>query len=197
MTSSAPASTIRPGAWAGGMFASLGIIAGLKFSGAIEPPAIYLLLIIPLVLSVQFYRSMQRSADNCGASSPAIKRYNRGIALASLAYVLGMGIAVAIWERTELTDGLVFLISLLPAIPTFAMIWVMGRYLTDEQDEYLRHRSIMASLAGLGLVLALGTFYGFLEMFGLVPHVWAWWILPIWAIGMGLFQYWQSWRSDR
>ena len=85
-----------------------------------------------------------------------------------------------------------FAISLLPAIPTFGMIAVMGRYLSEEQDEYLRYRSIMASLFGLGLVLALGTFWGFMEMFGLVPHIWSWWVMPVWAIGMGFGQFWLS-----
>ena len=47
----------------------------------------------------------------------------------------------------------------------------------------------------LGLVLALGIFWGFLEMFELVPHVWAWWVLPVWAIGLGLAQLWQKVRG--
>ncbi len=181
--------------WGGLMILTAATILGLKISGAINPGTTYLLLIIPFLLGVQFYRSQQNSADACGASSPAIKRYNRGIALSSLGYVLGMGIAISVWNRYELSDSLVFVISLLPAIPTFAMIWVMGRYLKDEQDEYLRHRSVMASLWGLGVVLALGTFWGFLEMFALVPHIWSWWVMPVWAISMGASQYWQGWRS--
>ena len=47
----------------------------------------------------------------------------------------------------------------------------------------------------LGLVLALGIFWGFLEMFELVPHVWAWWVLPVWAIGLGFAQLWQKVRD--
>ena len=41
-------------------------------------------------------------------------------------------------------------------------------------------------------MLAIGSFWGFLETFELVPHVPGWWAVPIWAIGMGLGQAWQS-----
>jgi len=80
-------------------------------------------------------------------------------------------------------------------VPIYAMIWAMARYLVEEDDEFLRHRAIMASLFGLGLVLAAGSFWGFLETFGVVPHVDAWWTFPAWAIGMGIAQCWMSWRD--
>ena len=122
--------------------------------------------------------------------------YNRRIVFSSLGYVLGLGIAVTLWNSYQLSDALVFAISLLPTVPTFGIIWAMARYLAEEQDEYLRHRMIMAALVALGVVLAIGIFYGFLEMFELVPHIWAWWVLPVWAIGLGLAQLWQKVRGS-
>ena len=122
--------------------------------------------------------------------------YNRRIVFSSLGYVLGLGIAVTLWNSYQLSDALVFAISLLPTVPTFGIIWAMARYLAEEQDEYLRHRTIMAALFALGVVLAIGIFYGFLEMFELVPHIWAWWVLPVWAIGLGLAQLWQKVRGS-
>ena len=68
------------------------------------------------------------------------------------------------------------------------MIIIMARYLMEETDEYLRHRASFSSLIGLGVVLVLGTVWGFLETFGLVPHIWAWWVMPAWAIGLGIGQ---------
>ena len=121
--------------------------------------------------------------------------YNRRIVFSSFGYVLGLGIAITLWDRYELSDPAVFAISLLPTLPTFGIIWAMVRYLAEEQDEYLRYRTIMAALVALGLVLALGIFWGFLEMFELVPHIWAWWVLPVWAIGLGLAQLWQKVRG--
>ena len=72
------------------------------------------------------------------------------------------------------------------------MIYVMARYLREEQDEYLRHRAVNASLVGLACVLGVGSFWGFLETFELVAHVPGWWSVPVWAIGMGAAQAWMA-----
>ena len=187
----------RTGLWGGLMIGSAAAILALKLSGAIEDPATYILLVVPLALGALFYRSLQQTSAEGGTASPALRRYNRGIALTSVGYMLGLGIAIYLWNNFTLPDPAIFAISLLPAIPTFAMIGVMGRYLAAEEDEYLRYRSVMASLWGLGLVLALGTFWGFMEMFQLVPHIWSWWVMPVWAIGMGIGQGILGWQADR
>ena len=187
----------RAGWWGGLMIATAAAILGAKLSGAINAPTAYLLAVIPLALGAQYFRALQHPQPDCGMTSPALRRYNRGIALTSLGYALGMGIAMVLWNGYRLSDPAIFAISLLPALPTFAMIAVMGRYLAQEEDEYLRYRSVMASLWGLGLVLALGTFWGFMEMFSLVPHVWSWWVMPVWAIGMGIGQAILGWQADR
>lgn len=162
------------------------VIASLRVFDVIDRTTGTMLAIIPVALMIAFYRAMQKQTADQLCGSPALLRYNKGVLLTSLGYLLGMAIAVYVWNNAPMSPGLAFGISLLPAIPTLAMIGVMGRYLTDESDEYLRYRAIMAALWGLGLVLTLGTFWGFLEMFEVVPHIWSWWVLPAWAIGMGL-----------
>jgi hypothetical protein len=120
--------------------------------------------------------------------SRALMRYNTRFMLAMMAYVVGMLIAMAIYNDGMPAGPLAYAVTLLPALPALAMIVVMARYLVEEQDEYLRHRASFSAIIGLGLVLVLGTTWGFLETFGLVPHIWAWWVLPVWAIGLGIGQ---------
>lgn len=120
--------------------------------------------------------------------SRALMRYNTRFMLASLAYVAGMLIAMGIYNEGMPAGPLAYAVTLLPTLPTLAMIVVMACYLVEEQDEYLRHRASLSAIVGLGLVLVLGTTWGFLETFGLVPHIWAWWVLPVWAIGLGIGQ---------
>ena len=180
-----------PGRWVALYFFSVVIIAALKLTGAIESPVGFILLAAATCLLLPLAR--RRSG---GCISRAMADYNRRIVFSSLGYVLGLGIAVTLWNSYQLSDALVFAISLLPTVPPFGIIWAMARYLAEEQDEYLRHRTIMAALFALGVVLAIGIFYGFLEMFELVPHIWAWWVLPVWAIGLGLAQLWQKVRGS-
>lgn len=175
-----------PWFWAGIFLVSLAGLAALRFSGAIEGPIVVVLGVLCMGLMAPIVLAGERR----GRANPVIVRYNRRMLGASMGYVLGLGIAVSLWNNYQLSAPVVFAISLLPTLPTFAMIWAMGRYLVEEQDEYLRYRTVIAALFSLGLVLAIGIFWGFLEMFELVPHVWAWWVLPVWAIGLGLAQLW-------
>lgn len=169
---------------------AIGIVGTLKLTDAINGPTGFILLALATGLLIPIAR--QRTA---GCASKAMVDYNRRVLVSSFGYALGLGIAVTLWDNYELSRPVVFAISLLPTLPTFGVIWAMARYLAEEQDEYLRHRTIMAALIALGFVLALGIFWGFLEMFELVPHVWAWWVLPVWAIGLGFAQLWQKVRD--
>ena len=181
--------------WAGLFLASVATVVGLKVSGAIEGGTAYLLFLIPTVQLVPLYRATQRCERARGSSSPAIARYNRGTLLSTLTYLLGLGVALWVWRNTDPSTEVTWLLAMLPIVPILGFIYVMGRYVVEEADEYLRHRAIMASLVGLGLVLSLGSFWGFLETFELVPHMPGWWTVPVWALGMGLAQAWMSWRT--
>ncbi len=162
-----------------------------KLNGAINPATAFILFAASMGLLVPLARVGRRR----GCESVAMAAYNRRILTAAFGYVLGLGVAISLWHNYELARPMIFAISLLPALPTLAMVWAMARYLTDEQDEYLRHRTVMAALAALGVVLATGIFWGFLEMFELVPHLWSWWVLPVWAIALGLAQLWMKARG--
>ncbi|MEX0342597.1 MAG: hypothetical protein AB3N06_08420 [Erythrobacter sp.] len=176
-----------PRFWVGLYFLSVAIIGALRISGAINGPTGFILLAAATGILIPITRK---------AHGGAMARYNRRVLICTFGYVLGLGIAVTLWNEYELTDPVVFAISLLPTLPTFGIIWAMARYLAEEQDEYLRHRTIMAALVALGFVLAVGIFYGFLEMFELVPHIWAWWVLPVWAVALGLTQFWHKVRGS-
>lgn len=183
----------RPGLWIGLYLASAGVISALRVTDAIDPTIAFILFAAATGLLIPYSRSLSHKR---GAASPAVVRYTQGMAVTALLYVLGLGIAITLDRQMELSGATAFLIALLPIGPILAMIWVMGRYLVEEQDEYLRHKAMIASLVGLGVVLAVGSFWGFLETFGLVPHAPGWWAVPVWALGMGLGQAWMALRGE-
>ena len=181
----------RPGLWIGLFLASAGAIAALKLTDAIDGTTGFILFAGATGLLIPYARSLSRKRG----TGSAIIRYSKGIAASSLLYVLGLGLAITLDRRMELAGTSAFLVALLPVLPILGMVWVMGRYLAEEQDEYLRHRAMISSLVGLGLVLSVGSFWGFLEMFELVPHMPGWWAVPVWAIGMCLGQGWMTLRD--
>lgn len=186
-----------PWFWAGMMLASFGVIAALRLTDAIDPVTGYILIVGGMVLIVPMVRASMARQKHAGHLSSAIVRYTRRFMFGMFGYMIGLGLAITLHERADLPEAGTFMIALLPVIPIFVIIWAIARYLVEEEDEYLRHRATIASLAGLGLVLGLGGFWGFLETFGVAPHVDAWWTFPVWALGMGAAQCWMAIRDRR
>ncbi|WP_420606426.1 hypothetical protein [Novosphingopyxis sp.] len=184
-----------PGFYAGLMLAAFSAIAGLRISEAINGVTGFLLMAGAMLLLIPLVRASLAQQKRCGVLSPAVARYTRRFMISSFGYVLGLGIAVWLNNNMELEGVVAFGVALLPVIPILGMVWTMGRYLVEEKDEYLRQRAMIANIVGLGAVLSIGSFWGFLETFELVPHIPGWWAVPIWAIGLGVGQCWMALRD--
>lgn len=188
-------SALHPAIWALAFTLGMAITgyleryAGVGRTGAIVLMALSSLFLIPMI------RSVQARADAKGVNSPALKIYNRRFMIWTFGYMIALTIAITAYQKLELAGASLWLAAMLPALPVFGMIWTMGRYVREEADEYLRLRAIHAALAATGLLLAIATVWGFLEMFGAVPHVPSWAAFPIWAIGLGIGQCWQGFRA--
>lgn len=146
-------------------------------------------LLPPMLLLIPMIRSAEAAQAGNGYASVALRTYNQRMIVASFGYMLGLFCAIALWKNGVVSGLLVWPLAIVPSLGVLAMIRAMARYLIEEQDEYLQHRTVKAVLFGLGLLLALATIWGFLEMFGLVPHAPGWLAVPVWAIGMGIGQF--------
>jgi hypothetical protein len=144
------------------------------------------IMVLPMLLLIPMAKAYERRAREKGCASPAMKTYNRRFLVASFTYVAALFAAIGITNALEPAGVLAWLLAMLPALPITGMLWVMGRYLIEEQDEYLRSRAIGAALIATGLLLTLATFWGFLETFELVPHAPGWWAVPVWSLGLGV-----------
>ena len=181
----------RPPGWiAGSAGASLGIIGALWGTGAIEPPAIFILLIVPVALGIlAIVRSVDYWKRQRDFRSPASRKYVVRFSLASIAYVVGMSLAAIGYDRFDGVPERAAL-ALLPIVPAVAMVFIFRSYLKSESDEFQRYRLQQSTVGGLWFVLLLGVIYGFFQTFlpENLPHIHAWWVLPVWAVGMGLSQ---------
>lgn len=120
--------------------------------------------------------------------NPAQRRYLRRFLPAMLAYAVVL--CACTWLiRHHQPHGLpLFLLSGLPAVPLVAGIAVMGAYLIEERDEFIRARLVTAMIGGLGVMLAITTVWGFLENGGAVAHFPTFLTFPIWCGCFGLWQ---------
>ena len=118
--------------------------------------------------------------------NPAQRRYNRRVLGLSLAYA-GALIGVSfVFRGSQPTGPVAWALALLPALPLVGIFVAMGRYLVEEQDEYLRSIVARQSLVASGFMLIVTTCWGFLQSFGQLPHADFYWAAILWFGGLGL-----------
>lgn len=84
------------------------------------------------------------------------------------------------------TGPLAYVAAALPAFPIICVFALIGRYMVEERDEYLRMLLVRQSLIATAFALTVATVWGFLENFGLVPHVDSYFAAILWFAGLGL-----------
>ena len=119
-------------------------------------------------------------------NSSAWKRYNQRMIWLSLLYALSLVAAVYSFKHGLVGGAVAYVVAILPALPIIGIFGAMGRYLVEEQDEYVRMLMVRQTLWASGFALSLATIWGFLENFDLVGHVDAYYICVAWFGGLGL-----------
>jgi hypothetical protein len=120
--------------------------------------------------------------------NPAQRRYVRRFLPAMGAYVAILFGCTWAAKAYAPQGTALFLLSLLPALPLLVAIGVMGLYLREETDEFIRDRLVTAMIGGMGITLAVTTVWGFLENGGVVPHFATFLAFPLWCASFGIVQ---------
>lgn len=118
--------------------------------------------------------------------SVAWNRYNRRAAVLSLVYVAFLLGAIYGFKHHLVAGPAAWLVGTLPALPIIGLFVAIGRYLVEEQDEYLRVLMVRQTLWASGFALSAATLWGFLEAFELVGHVEGYYVALLWFGGLGL-----------
>jgi len=120
--------------------------------------------------------------------NPAQRRYLLRFMPLMVGYALILIGVSAAQRHGHIAGATLGLMSVLPAIPLVGVIVVMGLYLREERDEFIRNRLVMAMLGGTGLLLTATTVWGFLENNGVVGHPPTFLAFPFWCGAMGITQ---------
>lgn len=174
--------------WMLAFFAAM--FGGAALSYSLKLPTIWSagIMLTAMLLLVPMVRSAERAAGEAGMKSPAIKRYNKRFVTLSFLYVAALMFSVVLVNSYEPHQLILWPLAILPTLPVIGMVWVMARLMLEEDDEYQRMKMTNSALIGTAVVLIVSTCWGFLETFGLVPHIWTWVIFPIWSTSFGVAQ---------
>jgi hypothetical protein len=119
-------------------------------------------------------------------ASKASKTYNVRVLWLSLFYGAFLMAAVYGFRHQLLAGPVAYLAAVLPALPIIGIFAAIGRYLVEEQDEYLRMLMVRQTLWASAFALSVATVWGFLESFDMVGHVEAYYVAVLWFGGLGL-----------
>jgi hypothetical protein len=104
----------------------------------------------------------------------------------SLLYCAFLLPAVYGFKRQLVPGWAAYLVAILPALPIIGIFAALGRYLVEEQDEYVRMLMVRQMLWASGFALSLATVWGFLDNFQLVGHADGYWLVVAWFFGLGI-----------
>ncbi len=129
---------------------------------------------------------------------PEMKRYTRRLITMMTLYAVALVGANMGFRHAHPTGVLAYLVAVLPALPIMGVFVVIGRLLVEMRDEYVRMLLVRQSLVATGFALSITTAWGFLEGFGLTPHMPGYYAAVIWFAGLGVgggFNAVQEWRA--
>lgn len=122
------------------------------------------------------------------ARHSAYRSYMRRMAVTSVAYVAAIFAAASLIPHDAAPTPLSVAIALVPGLAILGIIWAIGRLLFELDDEYLRMLEVRKLIVATGLLLALASVWGLLELFTTVPRVPVFFAFPVWCIGLGAGQ---------
>ena len=85
-------------------------------------------------------------------------------------------------------------LAALPALPIGGVIWAMGRYLDEEQDEFLRLKQVRAMMLAFGVTLFVCTAWGFAAQYAGVWALPLYLVFPLFCGAWGVSSAYVGWR---
>jgi hypothetical protein len=131
-------------------------------------------------------------------AKPTWQRYVVRVLMGTAAYIAVL-VPVDYGARHGLLPGKPWLyaVALAPALPMAIVVWIMARYVLEEEDEYQRMLNTRAYVAATGLTLALCTGWGFLQKFAGLSQIPLMHVFTLFCVSQGVTTLWVRLRSLR
>ena len=119
--------------------------------------------------------------------TPAQKAHTKRIMWLLLAYVIVLPPLVWVRANTAVAGYIPTLMAIAASIPVLGIFASWGRYVSDERDEYHQALTLKRIAVATNVTMGAAVVWGFLQAFGAMPLVEAYWIPFVWVIIQGMF----------
>ena len=102
--------------------------------------------------------------------------------------VLGLSLfaAKALIGQGHAGGPFVWVLAVIPGLAMAGIFYAYGMLIVEQKDEFIRMLVLRQLIIATGLALSFATVWGFLEYFGLVAHIYAYYVAVVWVVGFGL-----------
>lgn len=117
--------------------------------------------------------------------TPAQRAHTRRVLWLLLAYALILPPLIWLCAHRHISDLLLMIMATAAALPVLGLFASWGRYLSDERDEYHQALTLRRMAVATNATMGAAVVWGFLQAFGVMPLVEAYWIPFVWVIIQG------------
>ena len=115
---------------------------------------------------------------------PAAKRNLQRTLIIMVVYLVGIFGAQYLIEDQGVSGPLAYALALVPGLAIAGIFWTSAKAIAETDDEFMRMLAVRQHLIAAGFAMSVASVWGTLEMFELVPHVGAFYIVMLWAGGI-------------
>ena len=119
--------------------------------------------------------------------TPAQRAHTKRVLWLLLAYAIVLPPLVWVRAHTAVSGYIPLLMAIVASLPVLGMFASWGRYLSDERDEYHQALTLKRIAIATNATMGAAVVWGFLQAFGAMPLVEAYWIPFVWVVIQGMF----------
>jgi hypothetical protein len=119
--------------------------------------------------------------------TPAQRAHTRRVLLLLFAYAVILPPLVWLRAHRHVSDLVALLMAIGASLPVLGIFASWGRYLSDERDEYHQALTLKRIAIATNATMGAAVVWGFLQAFGVMPLIEAYWIPTVWVVVQGMF----------
>ena len=120
-----------------------------------------------------------------GDFTPAQRAHTRRVLWLFLAYAIILPPLIWLRAHRHISDLLLMIMATAAALPVLGIFASWGRYLSDERDEYHQAMTLRRMAVATNATMGAAVVWGFLQAFGVMPLMEAYWIPFVWVLIQG------------
>jgi hypothetical protein len=119
--------------------------------------------------------------------TPAQRAHTRRVLWLMLVYALVLPPLVWLRATHKVSDAVAVAMAIVASLPVLGVFASWGRYVSDEHDEYHQSLALRRIAVATNATMGAAVVWGFLQAFGVMPLVEAYWIPTVWVVIQGAF----------